>query len=326
MANNYEIKLGINFDNKELKNIKTQLNGLTDNTHRIRIDIDNSRLLKQIEHAKRELKELNSTKGNQPSLTVNTKSLEDSLSRVADVIDEVKKSLGTLDDKSGMKSLLSSVNQIANALGRVTDESETLVKSLSALSKKDFSVNFDVKFGGSNSVSNSAAYGNIVRNEIIPELKRQEQAIGNYLAKHYKTNELSALNKLAGDSLGGMNGIIDLLDRLESPLKKGESLDGRMQEFQNFFNIIRKAADIENIKLPSFDKQYDELIKNAYDIKNGVKEAESSVEKFEDVLKRAFGSGVNVDGLAEQLEPIITDLGEIKRTLDSLSKNNSIDG
>ena len=153
MSQEYKIQLGINFNDSELKNVKKQLTNLTNDTHRIRIDIDNSRLLKQVAHAKKELRSLNdlgSSKGNAPVLNINTKSVEGALNRVADSIDEIRISLNTLDGKSGMQSLVASVNQIASALGKATDESETLVKTLSALGKKDFSVNLGLNVGGSN--------------------------------------------------------------------------------------------------------------------------------------------------------------------------------
>ena len=165
MSNPYKIQLGIDFDNgkKELKNIKTQLNGLTDNTHRIRIDIDNSRLLKQIEHAKKELKGLNGISGKDASLTINTKSLEDSFGRIESIISGIQKSLGSLDDKMDAKNLVVSINQIASALEKATGESDGLVASLKALSQKDFSFNLNFKTGTQNPAQLMTKYGQKVR-------------------------------------------------------------------------------------------------------------------------------------------------------------------
>lgn len=322
----YKIQLGIELNNKQFSDIKRQLNNLTDNTHRIRIDIDNSRLLKQIEHAKKELKGLNTTKGSQPSLDINTKTLEQSLGRVADSIDEVIKSLGTLDKKSGMQSLVTSVNQIAIALGKAEDESDSLIKSLNNLSKKDFSLNIGVKLGGSNSVANNAAYGDFVKDEVLPALKKQEQELTKYIAKHFNTNEISAINKLAGKDLGGISGIIDTLDRLESPLKKGESLKDRMRDFKNFINTITNAANVQGIDLSpvlsQFEKLPNELIESADKIKNGTKQVDDSFEK----IKNIFGGGIGAEQLSAQLEPIVTNLKSIREAIENLSKGVSFDG
>lgn len=328
--NEYKVSLGIDFNDGELKDIKKQLTNLTDNTHRIRIDIDDSRLLKQIDHAKKELKELNSTKKNQPSLTVNTKSLEQSLEKVAGIIGEVKVALGTLDKKSGMNNLLSSVNQIATAISKVTDESETLVKTLSALSKKDFNFNLDFKIGGSNSIANNAAYGNKVRNETLPELKKQAEALGNYIKEYYKvSHEYMAILELAKKSgdfkIGGE--VQDLFTVMGGYSAKGNgkaSLSEQMGAYKRYINIIKELSSANNIDLShvtsGFSKSADSLIKDAQDIQTGAKETEEQIEK----LKQVFSSGIDADNLSKVLEPIVVDLGEIKKAIDGLSKNASL--
>lgn len=328
--NEYKISLGIDFNgDKELKNIKKQLTNLTDNTHRIRVDIDNSRLLKQIEHAKKELRELNNTKGNKPSLDINTKSLEASMDRVANAIDEVRKSLGTIDDASGMKSLVTSVNQIATALGKAENESDSLIKSLSALSKKDFSVNIGIN-AGKKATSNETAYGNYVRQELYPELKRQEQAITNYIAKYYKTNPFNALDKLYKSSgrAGGLQDIIVMLQELERPIEKKDSLTQRISGYQDFFRDIKEMANMQGIDLSpvlsQFDKQADQIVKTAYDIKDGTNQAEESFEKLKQII--GSGSGINADNLNIQLDSIVTNLNEIKTALKGLSSSNPLSG
>ena len=318
MAENYSIKLGIDFNDSELKNIKKQLTNLTDNTHRVRIDIDNSRLLKQIEHAKKELRELNSTKGNQPSLTVNTQSLEKSLSRVADVIEEVRKSLETLDDKSGMKSLLSSVNQIATALGKVENESDNLVKSLSALSKKDFSINFDFKMGKSASQI-SSEQGDIKR-DAISQLKQQAKALEDYLDQYYKVAQkqegvvkLTQGTSLFSDFWGMSKNIGDT----------SASLNQQVSTYKQYIDLMQEAAKIKGVDLSSVTSGFS---KTTNDIVEQTKKVSDGVEEAKQALKGIFGGSLDVEGLSGQLQPIIADLGEIKTALQSLSSNNSIDG
>ena len=331
----YEVKLGVDFlGKKDLRNIESRINKITDTTHRAKIDLDTSRIHKQFDHIEKRFKSLTGTKGSiKGAVPIDTGGLEQSLNKVASIVGDIKTSIGSLDG-GNMKSLLSSINQIATSLGRASEESETLVSALNALSKKDFGVNIGLKLGG-NSVSNAGAYGAKVRQEILPELKRQEQEIGRALAKHYKTDELTALNKLAGEELGGMGGIIRMLDKLEQPFnKKGDNLELRMREYQDFFNTIKKsAASLKNedpdlssalsSTMSGFSKSADELVKDAHDIKNGAKEAEDSFEK----LKQVFSGGnLNVDSLSSQLDPIVKDLSEIKMAIQSLSSGVSLDG
>ena len=316
MDEQYKIQLGVDIS---VDDIQSQINVAEGKISPIKLDVE----IENLNEIKRQLQNLG--KSDKSTLTLNTDSLEVSLRDVKNIISDIKTSIGTLDSKSGMKSLLSSINQISTALDKTSNKFEELNANLNALAQKDFSVNFGIKFGGSNSVGNNTAYGNLVRSEIIPELQRQERAIGEYLAKYYKTNELSAINKLAGGSLGGFGGVIDILDRLEQPVKKNDNLNDRMREFKDYFNTIKKEAALKGIDLSpvfaDFDKQADELIKGAHDIKNGAKEAKDSVQEFEDVLKRAFGSGIS----SEQLDSIAADLKEIKSALTDLSNGINID-
>ena len=336
MSQEYKIQLGINFNDSELKNVKKQLTNLTNDTHRIRIDIDNSRLLKQVAHAKKELRSLNdlgSSKGNVPALNINTKSVEGALNRVADSIDEIRMSLNTLDGKSGMQSLVASVNQIASALGKATDESETLIKTLSALGKKDFSVNLGINMGGTNNpIARNAAYGNKVRSETLPQLKQQAEALVKYVNDYYKTsyNELEALQKLVhGTKLGTGDFYQNFLFGEDSVASRmsGGSLAGQMQAFKQFIDMFKQAASLKGLKLDpvtsQFSKSADELIKDAQDIQSGANEAKEGFEKLKGIFS---GSGVDADALTAQLTPIVEKLEEIRIAINNLSNSDSLGG
>lgn len=329
MSDSYKISLGIDFNDGELKNIKKQLTNLTDNTHRIRVDIDNSRLLKQIEHAKKELKGLGGTKSDAPALNVNTKSVETSLNRVADSIDEIRKSLNTLDGKSGMQSLVTSVNQIATALGKATDESETLVKSLNALSKKDFNINIGVSMGKSNPVKSQQDFGRKVRNEVLPELQKQVKSFEDYFAKQLKgqyrdgSSPLSPI--LTGSSVWQKHNtnVIDIRTKMAD----SSNLEEQIKAYQKYLSIIKEAAmlkgfsesDISSVT-SQFSQSADKMVKDAQDIKTGAKEAKDGLEK----LKGVFGASIDADSLSAQLTPITTGLTDIKEAIDKLSKVDSL--
>ena len=318
MSNPYEIKLGIQFDDGELKNIKKQLTNLTDNTHRIRIDIDNSRLLKQIDHAKKELKELNGTKGNQPSLTINTQSLEKSLNRVANVVDEVRKSLGALDDKSGMKDILSSINQMTKALGKAENESDSLVKSLSALSKKDLSFNFGFNMG--KSASQVASEQGDIKRSAISQLKQQAKALEDYLDQYYKVaQQKEGVVKLTQ----GTNLFSSFWEMSPNIGNTKLSLKQQVDTYKQYINLMQEAAKIKGVDLSGifsgFSKSTDDIVKETSSAANGV-------EQLTQAFKGLFGGSIDAEGLSASLDIITKDLTEIREAVVNLSSGVSLDG
>ena len=160
--NKYKIQLGVDLDTSDLK---AEINKL-DGKHKIKLGVDvgvedirkrisdynkntNNAKLKlgiklDTDDLKKQINNLDlSGKGKGVSIPLNTDSLETSLRELKEVIADIKTSFNSLDG-GDMKSLLSSVNQIVTALGKAEDESDSLVKSLSALSKKDFSINLGI--------------------------------------------------------------------------------------------------------------------------------------------------------------------------------------
>ena len=336
--NEYKIQLGIDFNDGELKNVKKQLTGLTNNTHRIRIDIDNSRLLKQVAHAKRELrglKDFGNSKSGAPALKINTESVEGALNRIASSIDEIRMSLNTLDGKSGMQSLVASVNQIASALGKATDESETLIKTLSALGKKDFSVNLDLKFGGgSNSFSNTAAYGDYVRRKAVPELRKQAESMMNAIREQYK-DEFSSWqsDEYVLDTLARRKSYSPAksVGLLQKEMIDGRNLSKQMAAHSEFINLVKDIGDLSGVDMSGvatgFSRTADEIIQNAFDIQSGVKNAADNAEESAKKLKGIFGgSGIDADALSAQLTPIVEKLEEIRVALNNLSNTDSLGG
>ena len=312
----YKIELGVQLDTSD---IKDQISDASKNIKPIelKIDAETKELTNTIKEALNSL-----SKGTKNALTLDTSNIEKSLNKLSDTIIDIKTSLGTLDSKSGMKNLLSSINQIATALGKVENESDSLIKSLSALAKKDFSINVGVKLGGSNSVASNIEASDVIRNQVIPELQKQENALAEYLAKHYNTNRLSAVSKLLNMDF---RSVWAIEDKFHSPIKKGE-LNQRMQDLRNHINSIMQAAATEGIDLTpvvsTFNGQADDMIKHVNNIKNGVKQTEDGFEK----LKSVLSSGADGEKLSAQLDNITTNLKEIKTVIQGLSQNNAIDG
>lgn len=331
MNNSYKIDLGISLNQGDLGKIKTQLNNFQ-NQKKINLEINRKKIDSQLNSIRKQIQNLSNIKidlgknGGNNSLSFNTEGLNASLKEVAASIKVIKNALGTLDDGGEMKSLLVSVNQISTALDKASGQFSELNTQLNALSKKDFSVNIGVKLGGSNSVNNNIEASDVIRNQVIPELQKQEKALAQYLAKYYNTNEFNAINKLlskTGNDIGGVAGVINTLDKFNQPIKKGE-LNQRMQDLRNYINLIKQAAATEGIDLTpvvsKFNGQADDMVKHVNDIKNGAKQAEDGFEK----LKSVLGSSVDGERLSSQLDSIVADLNEIKTAIQGLSQNASL--
>ena len=190
----FKIELGIGLNDTDFNAIKNKINSLKDET--IKLKLDDSAVDTQIAGIKREIESLGKTKG----LKFDTSALENSLTSVKGDITEIKNLLNSLGNSANVKGLVSSINNIGTALDKVSGKFDELKVDLSALSKKDFGINLDIKLGGGNTPTRSADYGAYVRQEVYPELIKQEQAITEAIGKYYKTDLLQGVMKLYKNS------------------------------------------------------------------------------------------------------------------------------
>ena len=320
MDEQYKIKLGVEVD---VDDIQSQINKADVKPVQIKVEIEN------LDDIKRQLQNLSGTKGKTKiDIPINTASIEGALKDVSSSIKEIKNAMGTLDSKSGMKSLLSSINQIASALDKASDKFEELNANLNALSGKDLSLNFGINLGGSNSVARQGIYGSHVRSETLPELKKQAKALQDYFKEYYNVqDELSAIMKLAPNRGGDIIDLYSPMSGYKSKTEK-ESLSNQMGAYREYINIIKEAASLRGIDIShitsGFSKSADQLIQDAQDIQTGAKEMDESFER----LKQIFGGGntVNIEGISQQLDSIVKDLSEIKTALQGLTSGVSLEG
>ncbi len=325
MGEEYKISLGVELNTDDLQ---TQINDAGKDVKPMPINIE----IENLDEIKKQISSLGKN-DKKNTLTLNTDSLEASLRDVKNIISDIKTSIGTIDSKSGMKSLLSSINQISSALDKASRQFENLNANLNALSGKDLSLNFGINLGGSNSVARQGVYGNKVRSETLPQLKQQVSDLVKYYNTTYKEslNEFEALQKIvSGTKLNNGDFFESFLfgkDSVASRMGNG-SLSSQMQAYKSYIDMFKQAASLKGIDLSSvtsgFSKSADELIKDAQDVQTGTKEMEDSFEK----LKQIFGGGNNlsIEGLSASLEPIINDLTAIRQAIEGLSNGISIEG
>ncbi len=317
MAEEYKILLGVQLKDED---IQTQINEAQKHLKpiEIKVDAETKELTNTIRDALKSL-----TSGTKNALTLDTTKIEGSLKDVATTIKDIKASLGSLDSGKGTKSLLSSVNQISTALEKASNQFAKLNAELKTLSSKDFSVNVGLNMGGSNPIARNAAYGNKVRNETLPQLKKQAEELESYLKQYYKVADgFNAAQKLIQGS-GAGKGKANLYDLLPKMLDSTGSLSSQMTAFKEYIALIKEAASIKGIDIDAvtsgFSQSADKLVQDAQDVQTGAKE-------MQEAFKNLFGTSIDADGLTKQLDSIVVDLGEIKTSIQSLSSNNSIDG
>ena len=317
----YSISLGALISPEGLQRVKSQIETIEANP--IKLQIDSSLVDSRIKGIKQELTNL----GGKGGLKFDTKTLEASLDRVSADIKEIRTAFGTLDSKSGMNNLLTSINQISVALDNASKQFVELNAQLNSLAGKNFSINFGINMGSGNAVSRNAAYGSMVRGETIPQLQQQVTALENYLQQYYKVADgFNAVQKLIQGTniVTGLNHPMTLLPKMAD----GSNLSQQMTAYKQYIALIREAASMKGVDLSSvtsgFSKSANELISDAQKVQTGAAEMENSFEK----LKQIFGGGnnFNVEGISAQLDSIVADLNEIKVAIQSLSSGNSLDG
>lgn len=324
--NEYKIQLGVDV---KVDDIKTQISSAKIDPIPIKVEIEN------LAEIKKQIQNLGGTKGNSKvAIPIDTASIEGALNEVSSSIKEIKSAIGTLDSKSGMKSLLSSINQISSALDKASDKFAELNGNLNALANKDFNINFGINMGKSNSFDRNTNYGIKARSETLPQLKQQAEALQDYLKQYYKVNdEYSAILKMTRSSgnykIGGeVQDLYTVMSGYQVKGNKAASLAEQMEAYKRYIAIIKEYASLNKIDLShitsGFSKSADQLVQDANDVRTGANEMEEGFEK----LKQIFGgnNNFNVEGLSQQLDSIVADLGEIKTALQGLSSGISIDG
>jgi len=320
----YKISLGVDVRVNDIRDRIRDYNTNSNNAKlKLGVKLDTDDIKRQINKLN-----LNGTSGKKGvAIPINTQSLESSLKEVKSIITDIKTSIGSLDSGAGMKSLLSSINQISTALDKASGQFAELNAELKSLSSKDFSINLGINTGGSNSpIARNTAYGNKVRNETLPQLKQQAEALEKYLDQYYKVKQRQeGIVKLTQ----GTNLFSDFWEMSQNIGNSKDSLANQISTYKKYISLIKDAAKIKGVDLDpvtsGFSKSADQLVADAQDIQSGAKEAEQSFEKLKQIFGSS-GSGIDADGLSAQLDSIVADLSEIRTVVQSLSSGTSLDG
>lgn len=312
MAEQYKIELGIGLNKGDFTEIKNKIESLENNPIKLKVDAETKELTNTIKEALNSL-----SKGTKNALTIDTSKIQTSLDNLSDVITDIRNSLGTLDGK-GMKDIVTSINQMATALGKAENESDSLVKSLSALSKKDLSINFGFNMGKSASQM-ASEQGDIKRNA-ISQLKQQAKALESYLDQYYKVAQQGkgVVKLIQGTNL--FSGFWEMSPNIGNTKV---SLKQQVDTYKQYINLMQEAAKIKGVDLSGVTSGFS---KTTSDIVEETKRVSNGAEEIKQAFKGLLGGGIGAEQLSAQLEPIVGDLKLIQEAVTALSKDTSLGG
>ena len=312
LDNKFKLKLGVDVKVDDIRKRISEYNKNTNNAKlKLKVNLDTDDIKKQI----KQLSIGGIDSGKKMSIPIDTQSLEASFKEVKAIITDIRNAIGAIDNNGDIKSLVSSINQMASALGKAENESDSLVKSLSALSKKDFGVNIglDLNKKGNN---NMVAYGRQARKQVIPQLEAQIKELEGLFGGQQAT-----IRKLTQH---GKNVGFDIFADFED--FNSDSAIKKMEAMEKYIGSLKKLASIDNVSLDGFNTKFSKTASELIDDIAGVDTAVDKASDIPEKLKNIFGSGVNADNLNIQLDDIVTNLNEIKTALQGLSSGNPLGG
>ena len=312
LDNKFKLKLGVDVKVDDIRKRISEYNKNTNNAKlKLKVNLDTDDIKKQI----KQLSVGGIDSGKKMSIPIDTQSLETSFKEVKAIITDIRNAIGAIDNNGDIKSLVSSINQMASALGKAENESDSLVKSLSALSKKDFGVNIGLDLG-KKSNNNMVAYGRQARKQVIPQLEAQIKELEGLFGGQQAT-----IRKLTQH---GKNVGFDIFADFED--FNSDSAIKKMEAMEKYIGSLKKLASIDNISLDGFNTKFSKTASELIDDIAGVDTAVDKASDIPEKLKNIFGSGVNADSLNIQLDDIVANLNEIKVALQGLSSGNPLGG
>lgn len=303
----FEILVGAQLDQGQFNNLKTQIEGLGKEPIPIKLNFDEAK--KEIEKLKESINTLGSKNSSKKGSLINVTSKDitsvtSAMSKLADTIEKIKTSMGSLDKNSGMKNVLTSVNEINTVLNNTASS----IKELSSAFSNGF--NFNLKIGGQDAVSKSKTL-KLATEQTIVSLKEQAKAMEAVFG-----GQSSIINLSQGTNT--FRGFFDFFYNLNK--LNNMSSTKQLDEWKNYIANMKELANLKGIDLTSVTSKYgsesDRLTENMNKIASGEKYLEETTSK----LKSLFSSGLDSEVLTSQLQNIIDKLTELANVVSSVSK------
>lgn len=298
----FEILVGAQLDQGQFNNLKTQIEGLGKTPIPIKLELGEAK--KQLEDLQKLLSSFgkNDKKGLANLSIKDTSSITTSISKLAGTIDKINSAMGSLDKNSGMKSLLSSVNEINSALNTTSSE----IKSLTNAFSKGF--NFNLKIGGQDAASKSQQLKKAAEDTTIA-LKKEAKALEELFGGQQKMFGMAV----------GTNKMSNLIEAADKANDSSLTSVNRMNGLKEYIAVMKELASIKGIDISSVTSKFsgdaNKFVEDTNKIASGEKYLEDATEK----LRSVFGTGLNSEALTAQLNSVIEKLTELAEVVKNIS-------
>ena len=224
------------------------------------------------------------------------------LSEISNVLKEISKTLGTIDDNNGFQNILQSVKDLLAQLDTMYQKIGTGVYNIQIHKGAD-----------KESVASQEQTNNYIRDTRA----RYQNAYQKVVAKAGGEEMLFTYINSAINFRGGIDALYESFSKVN--VQQIQSAEEQIKVLMNFFGILREAMqapgfdlDLKKIKLPSDD---DKLFRQNIRKKSITQTPETEVEA-ENLEAEAFNKA------NESLNNIIDKLEEIRQIISDLGNNN----
>jgi hypothetical protein len=228
------------------------------------------------------------------------------LQNLDEEIIKIREAFGSIDEESGIKSLLSSIQEINQYLSTTSNEIKELTTAISGI---DFNISINTS---GKSASQQAASVKQSKQKVVEELKLGYEEIENIynqyngLIRNYtKSGQASQLFLDAKSSLAST-----LFDGFDS-----KDINSQIEYYKNIISSYKTMLSELDVDLSAWENKFQKNIDTSIAVQKKVESGESQVEQIQNLF--GTNNNINLDGVIEQLNTVILKLEEISKLVSS---------
>lgn len=224
---------------------------------------------------------------------------------------KIREAFGTIDDESGITSLLSQIQEINTYISTTSSEVRNLASKLSEI---DF--NLSINTGGGNKMAMTAE----ATREALKKTREAYEHLFDNLIGNYNSTDIFRGN---GDLFNKFQEYGNMIDP--------DNMSKSLYAYKEMTSILKELASLKGIDISDWMGSYEndaiQANKALSDVISGSKEASEAAEKLSNIFGKGNTFNIDGEGLSSQLEKIIEQLKEIQDLMSKgLSFNDAVKG
>ena len=224
---------------------------------------------------------------------------------------KIREAFGTIDDESGITSLLSQIQEINTYISTTSSEIRNLASSLSEI---DF--NLSINTSGGNKIAMTAE----ASREALKKQRDAYESLFNSLIGNYNSTDIFRGNNDKFIKFQEYGNMIDT-----------DNISKSLYAYKEMTKILKELASIKGIDISDWMGSYEadaiQANKALSDVISGSKEASDAAEKLSNIFGKRNTFNINGEALSAQLDKIIEQLKEIQDLMSKgISFNDAING